>query len=428
MKTLYLECKTGAAGDMLMSALYELTDRKKEFIDQMNTMFGDKVHIQPQLSQKCGIAGTHMLVHVLGTEEMVPEDSHDSHHHNMHAHHHHNMHAHHHHNMHAHHHHHEHHSYQDIMAQIRTLPVSEQVRHDASEVYRLIGEAEAKVHNSTLDHIHFHEVGSYDALADVVGCCLLLSYIKPDRILASPIHVGNGTVHCAHGVLPVPAPATAEILKGIPYYTGSIQTELCTPTGAAILKHFVNAYSDMPSMRISDCGIGLGTKELPVANMIRIFSGETDTDPVAQNNHDTIIDLSCNLDDITGEALGFAMEQLLAAGALDVFYIPIQMKKNRPGILLHCLCEPADRETFTRLIFTHTTTRGIRYQEFERAKLNSSLHEEDTPFGTIHIKKSEGYGTSLQKIEYEDRKKIALEQGLSLREIEHDLQFIHLQS
>lgn len=387
MKTLYLECKMGAAGDMLMAALYELTDKKEIFLEQMNCMFEHKVTVAPQQMQTCGISGTYMKVQVLGHEEHHSHDlSHEKHH--------------------------GHHSYHDLLARIDALPLPQKVRADAAAVYRLIGEAEAKVHNCTLEHIHFHEVGSYDALADVVGCCLLFSYIHADRILSSPVHVGNGTVHCAHGILPVPAPATTEILRGIPYYTGDIQTELCTPTGAALLKYFVDEFSDMPVMNISNCGIGLGTKKLAAANMIRIFSGKP-----AGGQEDTILDISCNMDDMTGEALGYAMNQLLDAGALDVYYIPVQMKKNRPGILLHCLCEASDKEKFTKLVFAHTTTRGVRYQNFTRAKLTSSFSETVTPYGIVRTKISEGYGVCHEKYEYEDVQRIACEQGMTLAEV-----------
>lgn len=390
MKTLYIECKMGAAGDMLMAALYELIDEKAEFLEIMNSMFGDKISINPKLLQSCSIAGTHMQVSVLGSEE-TPYD----------------------HPRHEHYSHHEHHSYQQLLEAIGTLSIPKEVKADATEVYRLIGEAEAKVHHTSLDQIHFHEVGTWDAVADVVGCSLLMHYLKPEQIIASPIHVGNGMVRCAHGILPVPAPATAELLRDIPYYTGDIQTELCTPTGAALLRHFASDYTSMPIMTVRSVGIGLGTKELPAANMVRCFLGHTE-DP----NSDIILDCSCNLDDITGEKLGYAMEVLLDSGALDVFYTPIQMKKNRPGILLHCFCRPEEKEKFSKLLFFHTTTRGIRYQEFSRAKLNSFFSTLESPYGTVRIKSSKGYGVERSKYEYEDLKAISRKQNISIGQLE----------
>lgn len=418
MKTLYLECKMGAAGDMLMSALYELTEEKDSFLNTMNTIFGEDISVFAESETRSGIAGTHMRVTVLHTEEHADSP---------HAHLHHDApvsdsaygqhgadsrtaHAH------AFHPTHSHHSYASILSRIDGLPLSEDVRRNAKAIYRIIGEAEANVHNSALEQIHFHEVGSLDALADVVGCCLLMELLHPEQILASPIHVGNGTVRCAHGVLPVPAPATAEILKGIPYYTGEIPVELCTPTGAAILKYFVDAFCNMPVLTVDAIGIGLGTKDLPVFNGIRAFYGDQTTE-----SSDQILDLSCNLDDMTGEALGYAMEVLLDAGALDVFYESIQMKKNRPGVLLHCFCETDDKEKFLLLMMKHTTTRGIRFQTFSRIKLASRFEECQTLYGTVRKKVSSGFGITRSKYEYEDLRRIAKSQNLPLSEITEQL-------
>lgn len=396
MDTLYIECKMGAAGDMLMAALYELCPQKKEFLDAMHQAFGDMIRIAPQPGNSCGIYGTHMEVTTsAGTEDEthMHNQNNDAHKEKT------TMHA------------HTHHSYFSILAKIKSLPLPEKVRHDAAEVYRLIGEAESKVHHMDIDQIHFHEVGTLDALADVTGVCLLMSMLAPKRILCSPVHVGNGTVHCAHGILPVPAPATAILLQGIPYYTGTINSELCTPTGAALIKYFASEFTDMQPMNITQTGIGIGTKEFPAANIIRIFSGT----PLA--GHDCITDISCNIDDMTGEDLGFAMECLLEAGALDVFYQPIQMKKNRPGILLHCFCEENEQERFMELVLKHTTTRGVRYQKFMRRKLESSYETADTPYGQIRIKKSEGYGIQKRKAEYEDLKEAAQKYNLPLEEV-----------
>ena len=191
-------------------------------------------------------------------------------------------------------------------------------------------------------------MGTLDALADVVGCALLIRTIAPEQILASPLHVGNGFVKCAHGVLPVPAPATAELLRGIPFYTGSVTGELLTPTGAAILHYYVLRYLPMPTMTASEIGYGIGSKDFGIANCVRAFLGDTASYLAAEEEpyscDDTILSISCNIDDMTGEALGLATEIFMAAGALDVFTIPIQMKKNRPGILLTCLCEMEERE------------------------------------------------------------------------------------
>lgn len=381
-KTLYIETKSGAAGDMLMSALYSLCPDKSSFLHTMNQLFPGTIVIKESKDTTCGIEGYHLKVEVLGQEEgtavqnlPVPSSHHD-HSHGFH--------------------------YSDILSAIDTFPIPEKVKEDAKAIYRLIGEAESKVHNTPLDHVHFHEVGSLDAIADVTGCALLMHMLSPDHIYGSPIHVGNGMVHCAHGSLPVPAPATAELLKGIPYYTGEIQTELCTPTGAAILRYYVQEFKSMSPMSISAVGIGVGTKKLPSANLVRIFLGELEED-----TEDVIIDISCNLDDMTGEAMGYTMELLLEEGALDVFYQPIQMKKNRPGILLHCFCPPERQDYFCNMILTHTTTRGVRFQEFHRKKMQASIRQVNTPYGPITIKDNTGYGIHKSKPEYEDIKKAA---------------------
>jgi hypothetical protein len=381
---------------MLMAALYELLseEQKNEYLHTMEELFSGNVHLVPEQGKKCGIRGTHMHVYVHGTEEGAHHHGHD------HAH--------------------EHHSYASLLEQIHAMPLPENVKNDAAAVYQLIGEAEAAVHGQELEQIHFHEVGSWDALADVVGCCLLFSMIGADSIVSSPIHVGNGTVRCAHGILPVPAPATAELLKGIPFYTGDIQSELCTPTGAALLRHFASEFSPMPAMVTEKTGIGLGTKDFEAANCLRVFYGETDSSSQTGET-DTICDLSCNLDDMTGEDLGYCMEVLFEAGALDVFYQPIQMKKNRPGILLHCFCRPEEKETFLGFLFTHTTTRGIRIQMISRAVLSSHFEEIQTPCGTIRSKVSTGYGVTKSKYEFEDVKKAARENNLSLADVKKQI-------
>lgn len=234
-------------------------------------------------------------------------------------------------------------------------------------------------------------------------------------------------VKCAHGVLPVPAPATAELLRGIPFYTGSVTGELLTPTGAAILHYYVLRYLPMPTMTASEIGYGIGSKDFGIANCVRAFLGDTASYLAAEEEpyscDDTILSISCNIDDMTGEALGLATEIFMAAGALDVFTIPIQMKKNRPGILLTCLCEMEEREKFTGLFFLHTSTRGVRYQVFERAKLESTFETRKTSYGNIRIKKSSGYGIQKEKAEFEDLKSVVLKNhcALSLNEVEKSL-------
>ena len=349
MKVIYLDCSMGAAGDMLMAALYELLEDKQAFLDMMRSLGLPGIEISAEPAVKCGITGTHMKVLVHGSEEL---DSFHEHLHGCehdharepdHAH----THA-------GEHEHHQHTGLHEIEHLLSHLDLPQTVRDDALAVYHRIAEAESKVHGSPVDQIHFHEVGTLDALADVVGVCLLMHLLAPEKVYASSVHVGCGQVKCAHGILPVPAPATALLLSGVPIYGGAIQGELCTPPGAALLTHFVTKFGELPAMRLLKSGYGMGTKDFPAANCVRAMLGEQDA-PTEE-----ILELSCNLDDCTGEAIGFAMERLLDAGALDVYWTSVGMKKNRPGILLTCMCRPLDREKMVELLFRHTTTLGVR--------------------------------------------------------------------
>lgn len=267
-KILYLECKTGAAGDMLMGALYSLLteEQKVLFLEKLNAISED-VCVSPQEICKQGIGGIHMKVEINGEEEGIAH-THDHHHDHEHAHHHDDEHAH------AHHHgHHAHTSVASILEKISVLDMSDTVKKDAEGIYREIAAAESKVHQTDMEQIHFHEVGSVDALIDVVGSCLALELLGVDEVQASPICVGNGTVRCAHGILPVPAPATAEIIKGMPVYCSSFDGELLTPTGAAILKYFVESYTKEMHMEIEEIGYGFGTKDFAQLSCVRAFLG-----------------------------------------------------------------------------------------------------------------------------------------------------------
>ena len=324
MKTLYLDCGMGAAGDMLSAALLELHPEPEQFVKRLNRLGIPKVEFQAEPAVKCGITGTHMTVKVDGMEEVSTDHHEEAHHYE----HHYGEHI----------HHHDHHNMQSITAIVGNLDIPEEVKKDILAVYDLIAQAESHVHGRPVDEIHFHEVGSMDAIADVTAVCLLMHELKPERVVASPVHVGSGHVHCAHGILPVPAPATAWILQDIPTYGGKVRGELCTPTGAALLKYFVQEFGSQPSMRVEGIGYGCGQKEFEVANCVRAMCGET------ADNQDYIVELRCNLDDMTPEAVGFAMEELFAAGALDVYTTAVGMKKNRPGILLTCMCKEKQRE------------------------------------------------------------------------------------
>lgn len=415
MKTLYLECNMGAAGDMLAAALLELHPQPEEFVRRMNSLGIPGVEFSAQPAVKCGITGTHVSVTVHGEEEESQDvhlHHHDHHHDHEHAHDH--DHEHHDHGHHEHEHDHGHHHHAgmgDIRHILSHLDIPQDVREDAEEVYELIALAESHAHGRPVEEIHFHEVGTLDAVADVVAVCWLIHDLAPERILASPVHVGWGQVRCAHGILPVPAPATAHILRDVPTYGGSVEGELCTPTGAALLKHFAQSFGPSPVMRVEKIGYGMGKKDFEAANCLRAMLGET------QEGRETIAQLCCNLDDMTPEALGFVQERLWEAGALDVTTTPVGMKKNRPGVLLTCMCRLEDRERLVSLLFRHTTTLGIRESQCSRYTLSRSQRSLETPWGPVRIKTSAGWGVTREKPEYEDLAKIARDQDLPLDKV-----------
>ncbi len=405
MRTLYIECNMGAAGDMLMAALSELIDRPDEFVDRMNALGLPGVRFERQAAQKCGVTGTHIAVTVHGEEE----HSHDAHDHHPHEHAHDNGHS----QLHSplstlH----SHAHLSDIRAIIAGLDVPERVKADAEAVYALIARAESEVHGEPVEHVHFHEVGALDAVADVVGVCALMHEIAPERVVVSPVHVGSGEVRCAHGVLPVPAPATARILADVPIYGGAIRGELCTPTGAALLKHFASRFGPMPPMAVERIGYGMGTKDFEWANCVRAMLGEA-----ADGEAGEAVELRCNLDDMTGEAVAFAADALREAGALDVWTEAIGMKKGRPGTLLACLCPPEREREFAALMLQHTTTIGVRCHATRRYTLEREAVELNTPHGPVRAKRSRGFGVDRTKPEFDDLAAIAKREGIGIGEI-----------
>ena len=387
MKTLYIECNMGAAGDMLLAALSELTGDLKACEDKLNSLGIPDVTYKFEKSVKCGIEGTHAHVSINGVEEdgHMHEPHHEEHHHG-------HIHE-------EHHHHHTHMS--DIENIINGLNVSDKVKSDALAVYGIIADAESKAHGKPVTDIHFHEVGTMDAVADIVGVCVLIDLIGAERIVVSPLATGFGQVRCAHGILPVPAPATASIIEGIPSFGGDVEGELLTPTGAALLKHFADSFGTRPVMNIEKTGYGMGRKDFAKANMLRTFLGESG------NEGDMVVEMKFNVDDMTGEEIGYAAGVLMENGALDVFTTSVYMKKNRPGILFTVLVKLEDKERFAKLIFENTTTIGIRYNETGRFKLERHEEKVMTKYGEISLKVSEGFGVSKAKPEFDDIKDIA---------------------
>ncbi len=400
MKTLYFDCSMGAAGDMLTAALLDLMPDPAAALSRLNSLGIPGVTFESQPSRKCGILGTHVTVRVHGeTEEDIAGHHHTDHHgHSAQDHGHVGSHAHH------------HTGLTDVKQILSRLDLPEAVRGHALAVYESIAEAESHVHGVSMDEIHFHEVGSMDAIADVTAVCLLMDTLRPDRVVASPVRVGSGQVRCAHGLLPVPAPATAYLLRGLPIYGGDIPGEMCTPTGAALLRHFVSEFGPLPPMRAEKASYGMGTRDFPTANCVRCLLGESGP------SGGTVTELTCTVDDMTAEEIGFATERLLSAGALDVYTVAVGMKKNRPGTLIRVLCKPADRDRLVEAVFRHTTTLGLREAETSRHVLRRRIDEADTAVGPVRVKRSEGYGVERTKIEFEDLARIARERDISLGE------------
>ncbi|MGI6028950.1 MAG: nickel pincer cofactor biosynthesis protein LarC [Candidatus Heteroscillospira sp.] len=388
MKTLYIECAMGAAGDMITAALYELLPDKAAFLDKMNALGLEGVHVSARNVRSCGINGTHMAVEIHGHEEE------------------------HHHHEHGHNHHHHHYTLAQVRDIIAAMPLPEAVRDRAWSVYDAIAAAESRAHGESVDMIHFHEVGALDAVADVVGACYALELLAPERVAVSPVRTGYGQVKCAHGIMPVPAPATAFLLEGVPSYAGDTEGEMCTPTGAALIRTFADEFGERPLMTIRAVGCGMGTRQFDAANCVRAFLGETEDEL-----DDDVTELACNIDDMSAEALSCAMERIRQLGALDVSAVPAVMKKGRPGHILYVLTRREDAEKLARAVLRETVTNGVRFYDCRRMKLDVSFRTVETPYGNIRLKCSQGWDTVHVKPEYEDVAAVSAEHGVPFHEV-----------
>ena len=398
MRILYLDCGMGAAGDMLAGALVSLLSKEEQesFIKMINNIGVDGVKVSLSDDAKCGITGKHFKVEIDGVEE----HSHDVHEHE------------HHHEHHEHHHEHHHHGTGPFPKELEAVAEKLNCPNDIQKVYELLAEAEAKVHGKDVSEIHFHEVGMKDALIDIASVVYLMNKLKVDKVVVSPVNVGFGKVKCAHGILPVPAPATAELVKGIPTYAGRFEGELLTPTGAALLKYYADEFSYQPLMNVIKCGYGTGNKNFESANVVKAVLGEVTDELISEN----VIELNCNVDDMSAEDMAYATKALIENGAKDAFVTPVIMKKGRSGMLLTVLCSAIDKERFVSLIFKHTSTIGIRVKETERIILNRHEETVHTKLGDVRVKYSEGYGVKREKPEFEDLRKLAEENNISVAE------------
>lgn len=312
-----------------------------------------------------------------------------------------------------------HRSLSEIKRLIAASALRESVKHRAQQIFQRIGEAESRIHNIPLETVHFHEVGALDSIVDIVGACIGLEALQIDRVLSSPLHVGSGTFKCAHGIYPVPGPAATELLQGVPIYAKDIEGELVTPTGAAIIAMLAESYGPLPLMKVERTGYGAGTRTYPkFPNVLRVVLGELLSDAHATPN--TVSVIEANLDDLSPQVLGHLMEQAFAAGALDLFYTPVQMKKNRPGVLLTLLCKPEERARLSELIFRETTTLGVRYREEQREILRREFVIVSTAFGDIRLKVAKNSDGQVLNVapEYEDCRAAAERHSVALREVQ----------
>jgi pyridinium-3,5-bisthiocarboxylic acid mononucleotide nickel chelatase len=300
----------------------------------------------------------------------------------------------------------------DILDIINTASLNDCVKQSASDIFRKIGRTEAEIHNVGIEKIHFHEVGAVDSIIDIVGACAALDLMGINAVYCSRINVGEGFVNTAHGVLPVPAPATASLLRGVPVYSSGIQAELATPTGAAIMSHFTRRFGPLPDMKIRNVGYGAGMKDLPVPNLLRVYIGEDEK----SSGRETILSLETNIDDMNPEFYDHVIERLLSAGALDAYATPVIMKKTRPGTLLTVLAREDAADDIMKIIFEETTTAGIRYNKMERAFLDRETLRVATPYGEIGVKILSDSGRIVtMSPEFEDCRSAAKAQGVPLK-------------
>jgi hypothetical protein len=442
MRIAYLECFSGVSGDMFLGALVGAGVPPKVLEDTVAALsVGARLQISTVL--RSGISATKVDVWVAG-ERDLPQDQywakedasgalpsaknlHDHYHEQVLAGHE---------RKHEHHHDQEHsfaagvlragapalHGHRgliEIREIIRKAAISGTAKKTAITIFEALGEAEAKIHQVPVEHIHFHEVGAVDAIVDIVCAAVGAETLAVDEFVCSPLNVGGGTVQCAHGVFPVPAPATVELLKDAPVYSSGVQAELVTPTGAAIVRTLARRFAAFPEIKIEKSGYGAGSREFPgVPNIVRLTVGEAASLPATQTAQETVTVLEANLDDLNPQVFGYVMDRLLEEGALDAFGMPVQMKKNRPGTLLTVLCKPEDAAKLTQLIFTETTTLGVRRRDETRQCLARQWENVRTPWGEVRIKIASMNGKVTNYApEYEDCRRIAAEHHVPLKTV-----------
>jgi pyridinium-3,5-bisthiocarboxylic acid mononucleotide nickel chelatase len=417
MRTLYFDCFSGISGDMTVGALLDIGADEKALLDGLSQLKVEGYEIKIEKKLKNGISGTDFSVILEEDHDYAVEHEHHMHdgeHDNDHLHH---EHEHSHEHPHAHEHKHNtkhvHRNMGDIERIINDSRLSARAKKLSMEMFRLVAEAEGKIHGKPAGEVHFHEVGAVDSIVDIIGTAICIDNLNVDRIVFSSLPLSKGFVKCQHGVFPLPAPATLEILKNVPVYYTDINFELVTPTGAAIAKGLADEFGMVGELEVEKIGYGLGKKTYEIPNVLRvmIFSSK-------KKIIDRVVEIETNIDDMTAEQLGCAVEMLFDQGALDVFFTPVFMKKNRPGTKLSVLCQPDKKEGIVEAILKHTSTFGVRMSHMERSILDRETVEVDTEFGNIRCKVGKLHGEVLKySPEYEDCKAASQQYGRPIADI-----------
>ena len=380
MKTLYFDCAAGASGDMILGALVGAGADPVQLVDQLNLLGVENYQVSFSQVDRCNLSATRAKV----------ETGHE----------------------------HSHRHLADLLKIINDSKLNQPVKDRAGRVFTLLAEAESEVHNLPVERIHFHEVGALDAIIDIVGACIGFELLHIERFVCSPLHVGSGTVEIAHGRFPVPPPAVVSLLRGAPIYSTEVKGELVTPTGAAIIKAVTEEFGPLPPMVVNSIGYGAGAREYQdFPNALRVVIGET-TDRTVEGV-ERLVMLETNIDDMSPQVFGYVMEKAFELGALDCYFTPVQMKKNRPGTLVSILCKPAQQTVLGEMLLVETTTLGVRSYEVDRVALQRAIVTVETPYGPIDMKEVRMDGRLLRAMpEYEQCRKTAREAGVSLQEVE----------
>lgn len=389
MKVLYFDCSSGISGNMTLGALLEIVGDDNYLLDEIKKLNIDGYKIEISKKVKNGITGTHV--------DVILEHQHEEHHHEHE------------------HHHHEHRNLNDVYSVIDNSSIDEKSKELSKRIFLRVAKAESKVHNKPLEEVHFHEVGAIDSIIDIVGTAILINKINPDKIISSIVNDGHGFIECAHGTMSVPVPATSEIFanSNVKFRQIDIDTELVTPTGAAIIAELAEEFTTLPAMTTEKIGWGAGSKDLKIPNVLKVYYGDKDV----QEQNEKIAVMETNIDDCSGEILGYTQEKLFQNGALDVFYTPIFMKKNRPAYKLTVICKKEDILKLQNIIFKETTTIGIRYHFEFRTELERELIEIDTKYGKLKAKKVVNNGEAFIYPEYESMRDLAEKNNIPLKEL-----------